>query len=457
MPIDLLKEKRNKNQSGPRDLLAERKSKPKAAQPRSEKPSMIGSVLSGVGNLGLGLTEGAAQGTYNMLKSAGNLGLDAIESMGNSRLLQNSIGGDSDFDEWNSARNPEENQGGQPITNPYNMLAGSSEHEMGRIPQMQIQQENPQSSLRSAGQFVGNMAPSIGLAATLGPLGAPAGEYAASAMGLSQSPLSMMIARALGSAGAGAAEGYVTGPENSRGASAAFGGGAAGLSQLGGDLLKARSSSIAKNVKEKVKSLQDSYGKQFEAVLLEAEEAGANASLKPIKGNSHAIIENSSHSKLSNALGDFQKNPTLSNAHKAQSDLGAILRNEKAAGSKAYEEAGKAQNRLLQQISQALEDSGSSDAKAAYEGLRTGYAKEVAPYLNAESTKDLISGILSESWFAGEAVKDKNLLTQIGKNHPDLLLRKSLGDLGNAALKVGSIAAPLKIASDGYNYLNKNI
>ena len=378
-----------------------------------------------------------------MLKSAGNLGLDVIESMGNSRLMQNSIGGDNDFDEWQDSRNPQENQGGRPIENPYDMLAGSSEQDMGRIPQMQIQQENPQSSLRSAGQFVGGLAPSIGLASTLGPLGAPAGEYAASAIGLAESPLSMMIARAFGSAGAGAAEGYVTGDEDSRGTSAAFGAGAAGLSQLGGDLLKTRSSNIAKDVKKRAQSLQNSYGEKFNSVLGQAEKSGANQYLKPLKGKSFEIIEDSAHSKFSNALGDFQKNPTLSNAHKAQSDLGKILRNEKAAGSKAYEEAGKAQNRLLQQISQALENSGAKEVKSSYEGLRAGYAKEVVPYLNSKSTKDLISGMLSESRFAGQAIKDKNLLSQMGRNHPELLLRESISDLlgSKAALGVGGLAA----------------
>jgi cellobiose-specific phosphotransferase system component IIA len=313
---------------------------------------------------------------------------------------------------------------------------------------MEIAQRNPESSARSFGQTIGSIAAPAALSAYSGQFAVPAAEAAASSMGLSAAgnPISMMIARALGAGAGGAAEGYITGNEENRSGSALMGGLSAGAFQAGSDLLKARSSSIAKNVENTVNDLKTSYGNQFESVLESGENAGANKFLKPMNEATIDAIKDSKYTKLSNSLTEYNKSPTLKNAHKAQSDLNKIARMADGSANKIGEEAIKAQNHLMVQIGEAFEKSGAKDALNGYEALRKEYAKNVVPYIDSKAVKALINKELRPHKFAGEILKEENFLAKLGQNHPDLMLRESLADIGNsrlgqAVIGAGSLAA----------------
>jgi len=438
MPRNLLEERRQQQQSSvkPRNLLTEKRQRESEMQSQ-RRPGMLENIGIGLGNLGTGLVEGAAQSTYNMGKSAANLGMDVLESFGNSRSLQNSISGDSDFDEWQAARQPEQIQ--QPI-NPAEMISGQSQEQLSRVPGMQIQQENPQSSLRSAGQTLGGIVPPALLGGYVGQYGAPIGQSAINAVGMGGSPIASLIARAFGAATVGATEGYVTGDEDRRLASGAFGALTAGASQLGGDLLKARSKNIANQIKGELNSLKADYGNAFETVLQEGEQAGANAFLKKVDSNIAASLEDSSFSKLSNSLAEFNKAPTLAKAHKAQADLNKIVI-QATPGSKSYENAIKTQNRLLRNISQAFEDSGAGDLAKSYSEIRKGYAKEVGPYLESKSISSLMDGKIRPEKFSSSLIKDEAFMAKMSKEYPDLLLNESISNILNSKVGQGVAAS----------------
>lgn len=456
MPKNLLQEKRNKDRSQqgatsasssnrpPRNLLQEKRSQ--QASQKQKSPGMLSSIATGIGNFGTGIVEGGAQSLYDMAKSAGNLGLSAYDAL-NPYQLNYSLN-DSEFDEWEAARDPSMNQGGQPVQGPMEVMQTPEGASGARIPQMQIAQENPQSSARSFGQTLGSVAAPAALSAYSGQFAVPAAEAAASSMGLSaaSNPIAMMIARALGAGVGGAAEGYVTGNEENRSGSALMGGLSAGAFQAGSDVLKARSSSIAKNVENTVNDLKASYGTQFESVLDSGESAGANKFLKPMSEATVDAIKDSKYTKLSNSLTEYNKSPTLKNAHKAQADLNKIARMAEGSSNKIGEEAIKAQNHLMVQIGDAFEKAGAKDALNGYQLLRKEYAENVVPYIDSKAVKALINKELRPNKFAGEILKDQKFLAKAGQNHPDLMLRESLGDigssrLGQAAMGVGGLAA----------------
>lgn len=458
MPRNLLKEQRDMDRSlqaenfssrsvskrPPRNLLQEKRNQEMAQKKQS--PGMLSSIATGIGNLGTGIVEGSAQSLYDMAKSAGNLGLSAYDAL-NPYQLNYSLN-DSEFDEWQAARDPSTNQGGQPIRGPMDVMQTPEGASGARIPQMQIAQRNPESSARSFGQAVGGIAAPAVLSAYSGQFAVPAAEAAASSMGLSGSanPISMMIARALGAGAGGAAEGYVTGSEENRAGSALMGGLSAGVFQVGSDALKTLSSSISKNVENKVTKLKDLYGKEFQSVLESGENAGANKFLKPINKSTINSFKDSTHTKAYNTLSEYNKNPTLINAHKAQAELARVARISEKSGNKMSENAIKAQNHLMVQIGEAFEKSGAKDALNGYQILRKEYAENVVPYIDSKAVKALINKELRPHKFAGEILKEQDFLAKAGKSHPDLMLRESLSDIGNskigqAALGIGGLAA----------------
>lgn len=456
MPRDLLQEKRerqksqnnsylsgNQQKKPPKDLLQEKRNQQMAQKKQS--PGMLSSIATGIGNLGTGIVEGGAQSLYDMAKSAGNLGLSAYDAL-NPYQLNYSLN-DSEFDEWQAARDPSMNQGGQPIRGPMDIMQTPEGASGARIAEMEIAQRNPESSARSFGQAIGGIAAPAALSAYSGQFAVPAAEGLASSMGLSAgaNPIRMAIARALGAGAGGAAEGYITGNEENRVGSALMGGLSAGTFQIGSDLLKTLSSSIAGNVENTVTKLKDSYGKKFESVLEAGENAGANQFLKPMSEATVDAIKDSKYTKQSNSLINYNKNPTLKNAHKAQADLNKIVRMAEKSGNKIGDEALKAQNHLMVQIGNAFEKSGAKDALSGYQLLRKEYSENVVPYLNSRSVQALIKKELRPQKFAGEVLKEQDFLAKVGQSHPDLMLRESLSDigsskLGQAALGVGGLA-----------------
>lgn len=286
---------------------------------------------------------GAAQSAYDAAKSVGNLVPEAVE-----------------------------------YTTGYNM---------GRIPELQI--TNPDA------QGVEGLLQNLGyygapLAANVSALPMAAGAIGKAAQAANLGPKAAALAQALGMAGAGAAEGFALG-EGNRGLGAFLGGltGAIpGAIQAGrGYAQELSSAGIGKNIAKNVKSAERALGSEIGNALKTAEEAGAK--IKMATGN----IEKDKMFKAlksrfkneSGAIEAFIKNPTLENAHWAQSAIGDMERNLAQPSKKAYgnrtnqqlmDYAKELSNKIRANMSQAF-----ADAKvdpSLYESARKNYADFVS-------------------------------------------------------------------------------
>ena len=228
---------------------------------------------------------GVAQSAYDAVKSVGNLVPEAVE-----------------------------------YTTGYNM---------GRIPELQLMNPNAQ-GLEGLLQNVGYYgAP---LAANVSALPMAAGAIGKAAQAANLGPKAAALAQALGMAGAGAAEGFALG-EGNRGLGAFLGGlvGAApGVYKGAKSYLNDFSSTgVGKRVAEFVRSGEKLIGKRIESSLQKTSKAGAKVELPSslvgeIKGNKYLKKLNSRFKEQVGDIKRFIEDPSLQNAHAAQSALGNI-------------------------------------------------------------------------------------------------------------------------------------
>lgn len=328
-----------------------------------------------------------------------------------------------------------------------------SGHKLPHVPHPHLINENPESMSESIGQILGH---------ALGGFALPGGAvlkgtqlankgYQALRAGKELPLLGKLLA---GSAG-GALEG-AAGNEDNRNlgakVGALLGGGAQGLSsayRMGMDM---KSKNIAKDIQKEVKRLEEHFNARFTNHLQSGEEAGANQFLRSEKADIK-LLKRAGEGKLAYGIEKFNENPTLTNAHKAQSDLNKIV--AKYAKSKSgtikedvYDEALKLKNRLLQKISEAFEKSGAKPHGEGYQQARIDYATQAAPYRDSEAIKGLLGknpkGVqtVRPNQFADKLLQEEEFLAQVGKKHPSLLHREKTKSLiKHPVTKLGSVAA----------------
>lgn len=329
--------------------------------------------------------------------------------------------------------------------------------ELPHVPHPDLINKNPGSLSESIGQNIGQIFGGIGLPGTAGLKTAQLANKGYKA--LTAGKELPFLGRALSGGAGGALEGAL-GNEENRGLGATIGGalGTAGYAVPAAfDFAKSiRSKNIAKNISDEVGRLGKYFNERFTTHLTEGEKAGANTFLKGEKGKIN-LFKKAGEGKLAYGLEEFNKNPTLATAHKAQSDLNRIVTKysrskEGSLESDVYDEALKLKNRLLKKISEAFEKSGAKEHGAAYQQSRVDYAKEAAPYLDSPT----ISGYLGKnrrgvrtirpSKFADKLLEEEAFLAQAGKKHPDLLRREQFNKLKEnrlaqgAALGAGTLA-----------------
>jgi hypothetical protein len=329
--------------------------------------------------------------------------------------------------------------------------------QLPHVPHPDLINKNPGSLGESVGQALGQLTGAIALPGGAGMKAAQlAGRGYEAARAGSQLPL---IGKLLAGGAGGALEG-AAGNEENRGLGATIGslGGAAGyavpaLYNFGKSL---GSKSIAKNIQEEVSRIGQHFRERFDSHLLAGEEAGANDFLKSQKANIK-LLKKAGEGKLVYGLEKFNESPTLTNAHRAQSDLNKIVSKlsrsrEGTLEADAHEEALKLKNRLLKNISESFEKAGVKEHGAGYQQSRVDYANQAAPYLDSPT----ISGLLGKNKrgvqtvrpkeFADKLLEEEEFLAQAGKKHPDLLRREKYNRIKKnklaqgAALGAGTLA-----------------
>lgn len=321
------------------------------------------------------------------------------------------------------------------------------------VPHPHLINEHPESFGESLGQTLGQLTGGLALPGSAGMKAAQlAGRGYNAVRGGQQLPF---IARLLAGSAGGAAEGAL-GNEENRALGAEVGGALGGL----GHAIPAAinfgksisSKNIAKNIQDEVARLGGHFNELFTGHINAGEEAGANKFLRGERGNV-ALLKKAGEGKLAYGLEKFNENPTLSNAHKAQSDLNRIVTKyshskEGSLESDVHAEALKLKNRLLKKIAESFEKSDAKEHGAGYQQARVDYANGMGPYLNSPAINSLLGKnrrgmqTVRPKEFADKLLKEEEFLAQAGHKHPDLLRREQYNKLKNNKA-AGAIGAGL--------------
>lgn len=434
-PIDLL------------DLKKQREASARQAQSQQNKqpPGALYNMVAGLGNMGLGAIEGAAQSTYDMAKSAGNFALDnlPLQSMlgpiANSKMLQYGLNDDSD------SLNPEFVAPNSPMRNPMEFLGGQTDYEISKIPELEIQQKNPESTARSFGQFAGRMAPKIAGAMALGPMAVPAAESLAASAGLS-SPYALAAARTAGAGLGGFAEGYITGNEDNRFFDGAFSGALSGGFQLGLEALKGMRYLSDKNIRNSItkhaEALQSQEGPMYKKATKMSKDLGIDRKMTKIDPNNVPLeyFKGEDKKLAEQALNAYNKKPSLEAAHQLESDIGKLIYRNAPSGGKvtnvektAHRQAIEQWNNLKSSIQNQLVKHGGEEGKKVVELLNQAKqftSKTYDPFKhNKEISEILRNKNISDKNFMNAVRGNQKFLNEAEHLFPDLQTQRQISDI----------------------------
>lgn len=319
------------------------------------------------------------------------------------------------------------------------------------VPHPNLISENPDSLGEKIGQMVGQFGAGVGLPGGAGFKAAQLAEKGYQTLRTGKKlPL---IAKLLAGGAGGALEG-AAGNESNRGLGAGLGAaaGTAGFAiPAAYNLAKSISSrKIAKNISEEVGKLSHQFNERFTKHLEAGEESGANKFLNQERANIK-LLKKAGEGKLAYGLEKFNHHPTLTNAHKAQSDLNKIVSKysrsrQGSIEADVHDEALKLKNRMLKKISEAFEKSGAKEHGVDYQQSRVDYANEMAPYLDSPAISALLGrnkrGVqtVRPKEFADKLLKEEEFLAQVGHKHPELFRREKINNIKKSHL-ASSIAA----------------
>lgn len=463
MPVNLLEKKRQreaaekqpqqKNQTKQPVNLLEKKRESEAAQKKQfqqnqKSPGVLSNIATGLGNMGLGAIEGAAQSTYNMAKSAGNFAVDGLQSMANSKMLQYGLNDDSD------SLNPEFVAPNSPMRNPMEFLGGQTDYEAPRIPELEIQQKNPESTARSFGQFAGGLAPRIAGAMALGPMAVPAAESLAGSAGLSN-PYALAAARTAGAGLGGFTEGYITGNEDNRFFDGALSGALSGGLQLGSEALKGIRYMSDKNIRNSItkhaESLQSQEGPMYQKATEMSRNLGIDQKMTKIDPNNIPLeyFKGEDKKLAQQALNAYNKKPSLEAAHQLESDIGKLIHKNAPSGQRVTSVEKSAQkqaigkwNELKSSIQKQLVEHGGEEGKEVVQLLNQAKEFTSKTYDPFKHNKEIAELLRNKN------VSDKNFMNTIRKNEKFLNEAEHLFPDLQAQRQASEYLKSLKTAKD---------
>jgi hypothetical protein len=348
-----------------------------------------------------------------------------------------------------------------------NLPISGIEHLTGKmlphVPHPNLIQENPETLGESIGQKVGSELAPFAIPGLAGAKTAQLANRGYQAIkGGGQLPL---LGRLLSGGAGGALEGAL-GNEGERIKSAELGAGIGGLGQAGSEAMQfARSltsKDLSKHMINAYKGIANHFGERFSSHLAAGEEAGANKFLKPVSANLKLLKKDRNADEVYK-IEKFNQNPTLANAHNAQSALGNLARKYELAHkgtvqSDIYEEALKHKNRLLQKISESFEKSGIPEHGQGYNQSRMEFAEHAAPYLNNPAIAGLLGKAskkgeqtvrpekFSETFFENKKAKE-DFLSRKKKEHPELIRRERFNAVKDSPITSGAIKSSAAIAA----------
>lgn len=253
------------------------------------------------------------------------------------------------------------------------------------------------------------------------------------------------------------------------GAVGAVGGAAANLAPKIAKFVKTPSAEkFSENFLNKVSNLKEGFGNRYDKIINFAENNKIKLNMKPsefsgLEKDIGRITAKERKSQLE-AVQDFIKNPTIKNAHQAQSELGLMERNFKKAQEKqgtlttaknrTWDSINRARETLKNSIDTSLTKSGYPEVSDKYLNLTNEYGKELGPYLDSPAFRKLESGNIFGKDFANKISKESKFMNAKGSEHPDIesvlkkeeimkdlskyLWRATAGTVGAAGLGYGA-------------------
>lgn len=276
---------------------------------------------------------------------------------------------------------------------------------------------------------------------------------ASSALGLGETaPLSLR-------AGLGGALGAAESPRELRAVGAGIG---AGLPAAAG-ITKA---AIGKSAGAMLSEGKQAYNKIYDSIFDEAQMIAPNVKLR-VPNSLQSISEDvkqifqAAPGKQHASVQRFRNNPSLKNAHEAQSDLGKITRQLEAAQSKrnltsteqnAIMHARDLQKRIKGSIQLHFTNIGRPELAREYGAATQGYAKDVAP-LNIKEVRKLLKGKApakdtkkaADTLLKSPAFRENEMAELL----PGFKTRQMLSDIPTGAKVAGGMAALPLLYSTG--------
>jgi arsenate reductase-like glutaredoxin family protein len=170
------------------------------------------------------------------------------------------------------------------------------------------------------------------------------------------------------------------------------------------------------------------YGKLYNKLFQEAETKGIKNLEKP-KIN-FSLIEKNSLPKYHTALKEFKINPTVENAHKAQSDLGKLQRAMEKSNTvnpltssqhKTYREIVDAKNKIKESMFK-----GHPELSERYNKITHGYKSDVIPYSTNKALNLYKNGELTEKKLLQRLKNNDAFMLSVGKEHPGIKINQAL-------------------------------
>lgn len=212
--------------------------------------------------------------------------------------------------------------------------------------------------------------------------------------------------------------------------------------------------SVGKLVLKGKEAAQKLYGKKYDKVFDLAKELNVFNNVRVPNVKQVVIKRAPGGSKFVESIKRFENNPTLKNAHEAQSDMGKLARKLQSLDRKrglisterkALEEALNAQKKYRGEMFRKMQEAKNSNLTQSYADVTKGYAQDVAPYLNSKTIQSAAAGELP-AWripyaLGNPLTKEGHMFRQaLGQQYPQIpLTMAATGAGGASALGVGGL------------------
>lgn len=294
------------------------------------------------------------------------------------------------------------------------------------------------SALFGAGQLAGGLVPFVGAEAAL-------------------ARLPMLAGKGLAKTGArGALAGAALSPdEESRMISSLLGG------SLGAAFASPRylNSPIGKRIIQDAELTQKNLSNQFNNFFKQAKDAGVNkVTRRAIPKQLFDDFSSMVPKKDRKSLNKFLQEPTLENAHWAQSDLASFIRKssrspQNVAQTKAIDAAEEMAQRLRNAMDAQLKQAKRPELFNQYQNLRTTYREKMAPFMNSPAIRKARMQPGAEGYIMPKRLPAELMLKQndafrefAKQNYPELFVNRAFaGPIGKSLLGLAGLGAATKI------------